>query len=83
MEQQQYRVVTSGQQRQTPCCRQRVVVKIAMPGVQRRVCQLCKQENWFELSESPNPRWRGLLKMRWLTEAEVAEITAGELEDAS
>ena len=76
---QEYRIVSSGERRQTPCCRQSIRVKIVEPGVQSRRCALCHQVNWFQLTESDNLRWKGLLKLEWITAEEAAEI----LEDAT
>lgn len=73
----QYRVSNSKRHRETPCCRQPVRVKIKEPGVQERKCELCKQTNYFVLEESPDPKWHGILFMRWIDADEARRIQAG------
>lgn len=75
-----WKVINSKRDRETPCCRQPVRVKIKEPGVQSRPCPLCKKTNYFVLEESDQERWKGMLFMRWVDEAEARRIEAGMAE---
>lgn len=71
-----WRVSNSRRHRETPCCRQPVRVKIIEPGVQERKCPLCHTVNYFTLEPSTDPRWKGVLFMRWIGEDEAHDIRA-------
>lgn len=63
---------------ETPCCRQQVRVKIVEPGPQLRKCDLCKSHNWFVLE--PSLLMPDKLKLRWMTDGEVAAMHEAEQE---
>ncbi len=66
-----YTLIANARDRQTPCCKQSIRVKIKEPGIQSRTCPLCKTTNYFRLTESDNVRWKGLLRMQWISEEEA------------
>lgn len=63
---------------ETPCCQQAVRVKLVEPGPQNRKCSLCKTVNVFVLEPMQSSFAQGKLKLRWLTDSEVAAMNAVE-----
>ena len=73
MEMSEYRVMKG--RKETPCCGQLIRVKIVEPGVQLRKCELCREISHFTLE--PTMLDPNVLRLRWLSDAEVEEMSAG------
>lgn len=68
-----YRVAKG--QRATPCCGQKVRVKIIeKDSVQSRRCDLCHSVNWFVLEELH--QLPGTLRVKWISVKEAEALTS-------
>lgn len=73
-----WRVLTDNQ-RQLPChAATRVRIKYVQPGVQMRWCDRCEMWRFFDLV--PLPGFDKVLKIRWMTDAEVADYHKDDCE---
>ncbi len=73
--------VLKDNQRQLPCHPSvRVRVKVLEPGVQSRRCDRCDAWRYFIL-EPMTGKMEGTLRLRWLSEEEVA-VYEGEIDEA-
>lgn len=69
--------VLKDNQRQLPCHKSvKVRIKVVEPGIQSRWCDRCETWVYFVLEPMTDPRFKDVLKLRWLTPVEAAEHEA-------